>query len=334
MHIEVTDLNINIYEYDSNTPFNLRNQRLDDHVLLSFDAVYEPDVPEAKRVLVHYYEAENPWMNLIFLHGIGNGHIRYLMWFGKYFAKHGINVYFLIHPYHLERGKPEWTGGEPFYHHSPAHCIVRFHQAIKDVRRTMDLIESSPESAKLPTSLMGFSFGGMIATMTLALDKRLKSGILAFTGGDWRWLNWHSPYLGPVREGYAKYSNEWGCKDEELCVKFRSKSRSQIVQLKSIDDIFTLTPSCFHYDPLSYAKFVSQPVLMFQGIFDKIIPAQSYAGVYELLPNAKKTTIPSGHKSSYVYRRIIGHSCVKFFEKNMNRKTSEVTDEADEFDRV
>jgi len=332
MHIEVTDLNI--YEYDRNIPFNLSKQRLDDHVLLSFDAVYEPDVPEAKRVLVHYYEAENPWMNLIFLHGIGNGHIRYLMWFGKYFAKQGINVYFLIHPYHLERGKPEWTGGEPFYHHSPAHCIVRFHQAIKDVRRTMDLIESSPESAKLPTSLMGFSFGGMIATMTLALDKRLKSGILAFTGGDWRWLNWHSPYLGSVREGYAKYSNEWGCKDEELCVKLRSKSRAQIAQLKSIDDIFTLTPSCFHYDPLSYAKFVSQPVLMFQGIFDKIIPAQSYAGVYELLPNAKKVTIPSGHKSSYVYRRIIGHSCVKFFEKNIDRKMSEVSDEADEFGRA
>jgi len=328
----VSDLQI--YEYDRTVPFNLKEEHLDDHVLLSFDAVYEPDVPESKRVLVHYYEAKNPWMNLIFLHGIGNGHVRYLMWFGQYFAKHGINVYFLIHPYHLERGKPEWTGGEPFYHHSPAHCIVRFHQAIKDVRRTMDLIESSPESAKLPTSLMGFSFGGMIATMTLALDKRLKSGVLAFTGGDWRWINWHSPYLGPVRDGYAKYSNEWGCKDEELCVKLRGKSRAQIAQLKDVDDIFTLTPSCFHYDPLPYAKFINQPVLMFQGIFDKIIPAQSYAGVYELLPNGKKIIIPSGHKSSYVFRRIIGYSCVRFFEKNMNRKRFEATDEANEFDRA
>jgi len=99
---EVMDLQI--YEYDRTVPFNLKEEHLDDHVLLSFDAVYEPDVPESKRVLVHYYKAENPWMNLIFLHGIGNGHVRYLMWFGKYFAKRGINVYFLIHPYHLEEG--------------------------------------------------------------------------------------------------------------------------------------------------------------------------------------------------------------------------------------
>jgi len=48
----------------------------------------------------------------------------------------------------------------------------------------MDLIESSSESAKLPTSLMGFGFGGMIATMALALDKRLNAGVLAFTGNE------------------------------------------------------------------------------------------------------------------------------------------------------
>jgi len=34
-----------------------------------------------------------------------------------------------------------------------------------------------------------------------------------------------------VREGYAKYSNEWGCKDEELCVNLRSKSRRDVAQL-------------------------------------------------------------------------------------------------------
>lgn len=312
-----------IYEYDKNLPFNLKVEKEDEkYVLLSFDTVYEPDIPESSRVYVYRYSAENPWMRLIFLHGIGNGHIPYLMWFAENFAQKGIETYFLIQPYHMQRTKQEWNGGEPFFHHSPAHCIVRFHQAIKDVRRTIDLLESGliqGVSNDLPLGIMGFSFGGMIATMSLALDSRLDIGVLAFTGGDWRWINWYSPYVEPVREGYKKFSNEWGCKDEPKCIELRSSSRRKVHSLKELKDIFTLTPTCFHYDPLSYAKFVKQPVLMFSGVFDKVIPKQASNGLYRLLPNATKITVPSGHKSSYLFRRFIAGKSLKFFKKQAQR---------------
>jgi len=312
-----------IYEYDKTIPFNLKKEEKEGYTLLTFDTVYEPDIPESKRIYVYQYHAQNPWMKMIFLHGIGNGHIPYLMWFGEHFAKEGIETFFVIHPYHAERAKPEWEGGEPFFHHSPAHCIVRFHQAIKDVRRTVDLLESD-ESFKhlrrLPLSVMGFSFGGMITTMTLALDKRFDAGVLAFTGGDWRWINWYSPYVEPVRQGYAKYSNEWGCKDEQKCIELRKESRKKVHVLKSIEQIFELKPTCFHYDPISYAVFVNQPVLMFQGVFDKVIPSQASNGLFRLLPNAKKVIVPSGHKSSYLFRRFISRNTVKFLNNIIMEK--------------
>ncbi|MGC8955840.1 MAG: alpha/beta hydrolase [Fervidobacterium sp.] len=314
-----------IYEYDENIPFNLQREEKENYTILKFTAVYEPDIPESKTIYVYQYHAQNPWMALIFLHGIGNGHVPYLMWFGEKFAKHGIETFFLIHPYHRERAKPEWEGGEPFFHHSPAHCVVRFHQAIKDVRRTLDLIESEENFASindLPIGIMGFSFGGMIATMALALDKRIKAGILSFTGGDWRWINWYSPYVEPVRQAYALYSNEWGCKDENRCVQLRNESRRRVHNLKSIEEIFELKPTCFHYDPISYAKFVQQPVLLFQGIFDKVIPRKASDSLFRLLPNAKKITVPSGHKSSYMFRRFILKYSVKFFKDTFNASSS------------
>ncbi|OOC36812.1 alpha/beta hydrolase [Thermosipho melanesiensis] len=280
--------------------------------MLSFDVVYEPDVPEAKKIFVYKYLTKNPWGKIIVLHGIGNNHIPYLMWYAKQFSKLGLESYFLIFPYHLNRGKTNWEGGEPFYHHSPAHCIVRFHQAIKDVRRTIDLIEKNNDDIYI----MGFSFGGMITTMTMALDKRIKAGIIAFSGGDWRWINWYSPYLEKVRNGYRKYSNEWGCVDEKKCVKLRSNAKKQLTKINNINDIFTLKPTCFHYDPISYAKFVTQPTLLFQGIFDKIIPAKATKSLFESLPNAKKILIPSGHKSSYMFRRIITKMSVNFLKKS------------------
>lgn len=312
-----------IYEYDSTIPFNLESQKYENHTLLTIDTVYTPDIPESKRIYIYQFHAQKPWLTLIFLHGIGNGHVPYLMWFGERFAREGIETFFLIHPYHMQRGKPEWNGGEPFFHHSPSHCIVRFHQAIKDVRRTIDLIQTCQEFQNiqtLPIAVMGFSFGGMIATMSLALDQRLKAGVLAFTGGDWRWINWYSPYVEPVREGYRNFSNEWGCKDENRCIELRSESRKKVHNLKSIEQIFELKPTCFHYDPISYAKFVTQPTLMFQGVFDKVIPKQASNGLYRLLPNARKIIVPSGHKSSYVFRRFISKNTVSFLKEIIKQR--------------
>jgi len=145
----------------------------------------------------------------------------------------------------------------------------------------------------------------------------------SLSGGDWRWINWYSPYVEPVREGYAKYSNEWGCKDEQKCIELRSASRKKVHSLKSIDEIFSLTPMCFHYDPISYAKFIDQPVLMFTGVFDKVIPPQASNGFYRLLPNAKKISVPSGHKSSYLFRRFIGRASVKFLRDCLIKNRSQ-----------
>ncbi|WP_084758794.1 serine aminopeptidase domain-containing protein [Thermosipho affectus] len=301
-----------IYEYDPNIPLNLKKAKFSDYTLVSFDTTYEPDIPESKRIFVYQYHSKNPWGKIIILHGIGNNHIPYLMWYAKQFSKFGLESYFLIFPYHLNRGKKEWEGGEPFYHHSPAHCVVRFHQAVKDVRRTIDVIEKNDNTDNL--FIMGFSFGGMIATLSMALDKRIKAGIIAFSGGNWRWINWYSPYLEKVRTSYKMYSNEWGCFDEVKCVNLRKDSFNKLKKIKTINEIFKLKPTCFHYDPISYAKFIEQPILVFKGLFDKIIPSKASEDLYNLFPNAKKILIPSGHKSSYLFRRIITKKGIDFLK--------------------
>lgn len=302
---------VKIYEYNVDLPLNIEKKDFENYSLISFDSAYEPKIAESKRVYIYNFKPQNPWIYLIFLHGIGNGNIPYLLWFAEYFKRYGIETFFMILPYHERRSKPQWSGGEPFFSPSPSYCSEIFHEAVKDVRRTLDLIE---KLSSLPISIMGFSFGGMIATMCLALDKRLKGGILAFTGGDWKWINWHSPYTETLRENYAKYSNEYNCVDELSCIKNRSQDMQKIGNLKQIDDIFSLFPACFHYDPLSYAQFVEQPVLFFQGFFDRIIPYKSSKALFKNLPNAKKLIIPSGHKSSYLFRRIIAKKVVCFLK--------------------
>ncbi|AEH50848.1 CocE/NonD family hydrolase [Pseudothermotoga thermarum] len=298
--------------YDKNKPFNEIIEKFEEYDLISFDTVYEPDIPESKRVYVYNFKPLNPWFNLIFIHGIRNGNIPYLMWFAKYFKNFGIQTYYLILPYHAQRAKPNWLGGEPFFSTSPAFCCERFHQAVKDVRRTIDYIETK---SALPVAIMGFSFGGMIATMALALDKRIKAGILAFTGGDWYWINWFSPYTKSLRNDYKRQGNEIGCRNAKTCFENRKNAMQNVDKLTHIEEIFSLTPQCFHYDPISYAKFVEQPVLFFEALFDRIIVHKASEQLFKKLQKAKKIFVPSGHKSTYLFRKIIAKKVVDFLSE-------------------
>jgi pimeloyl-ACP methyl ester carboxylesterase len=166
---------------------------------------------------------------------------------------------------------------------------------------------------------MGVSFGGIIGTLLLALDKRINKGILTITGGNWRWINFYSPYTDRVREEYRTKGNAYGCNGEEFCAKnFRSDAQKFIKEnFFSLDDIFEKSPiPCYAYDPLSFAPFVENKVLFIQGKYDKIIPKKASEELYEMFPNVKKKVFPAGHKSSILFKRIIARWAINFIEKS------------------
>jgi pimeloyl-ACP methyl ester carboxylesterase len=278
--------------------------------LITFDASYEPIVEESKTVRVYVFEPEKIERNLIFLHGIGNGNIPYLLWFGEKFREHNIKTWFLILPYHEKRAPKNWTGGEPFYHSSPSFCVKRFDEAVQDV---IDLVGVVKKDNDKPISLMGFSFGGMITTIALAREKQIGKGVICCSGGDWRWINWYSPYTERLRELYRKNGNEYGCRSEKDCIKNRGNAPEIIKSFNSIEDIRKKPPvGCYFYDPASFAPFVDQKVLFFWALFDRVIPYQSYACLHKLLKNKKTVYLPSGHKGSYFFRRYIAKRVVRF----------------------
>lgn len=308
-----------IYEYNKDVVNYEKVNENSEYDTYIFPVNYEVEFPENKNVYVHVFEpiTEKFKGDIIFLHGIGDNNIPYLEWYGKFFQKKGYRTTFTIMPYHLQRTPYGYKGGELFYSAEPNKCVVRFHKAIKDVRRTIDLIESFPKYDKSKLFLIGVSFGGMIGTMVMALDKRIKKGTLVITGGNWRWINFHSTYTGMVREEYATKGNSYGCRSEEYCVThFRSDPVKFCREnFKTINDIFDKSPiPCYHYDPLSYAKFVNQKILFIRGKFDKVMPKEATNELLELLPNKKVRFIPTGHKTTIIFKRQIGIWILKHLE--------------------
>lgn len=277
---------------------------------LTFKASYEPVVKESETVHVYVFEPPEVKHNLVFLHGIGNGNIPYLMWFGERFKKANVKTWFLILPYHSERAPAEWKGGEPYYHHSPSYCVQRFYEAVQDVCDLVDVIRKDNDR---DVSIMGFSFGGMIATLALAREKRIKKGILCCCGGDWRWINWYSPYTATLRDLYRQNDNEHGCKSERDCVKNRGKAEEVVGSFRSLEEIALKAPvGCYLYDPVSFAPFVEQEVLFFWAIFDRVFPYPSYRALHRLLKKKKTIFLPTGHKSSYMFKEFIARKVIRF----------------------
>ncbi|RAO98782.1 alpha/beta hydrolase [Petrotoga sp. 9PW.55.5.1] len=278
------------------------------------DPIYE----ENETQIVHVFQPQGKVKgDIVFLHGIGPNNIPYLEWYGRFFKKFGYRTSVVILPYHLERKPKDVEDGDPYYSPEPKECVVLFHNAVKDVRRSIDLLETFDDFSEDNLYLMGVSFGGIIGTMSLALDQRIKKGILMITGGNWRWINFYSPYTQKVRERYAKEKNSFGCDSEEFCKKFRSDAATFVKDnINSIEDIFSKTPiTCYHYDSLSYAKFVKQPVFFVKGSFDKIMPHKATRDLEKLISNKIVRRIPAGHKSSYFLKRFVGKWVINFLEK-------------------
>ncbi|WGS64462.1 alpha/beta hydrolase family protein [Marinitoga aeolica] len=307
-----------LYQYKKST-INYEKYNENDYIVLKFPVNYATHYEENKNVYVHLFESNKILGDIIFLHGIGNNNIPYLEWYARFFKTQGYRTSVVILPYHLKRTPKGMNGGDPFYSADPDKCVIEFHNAVKDVRRTIDLIENFKDFKENNLYLFGISFGGIIGTMTLALDKRFKKGVLMITGGNWRWINFHSPYTYKVREEYKTKGNAYGCNSEEFCIKHFRKDPVNFVSKKfqRIEDVFDKAPiPCYSYDPISFAKFVNQPILFIRGIFDKIIPKEATDDLISLLPNASVQKIPTGHKSSILFKRLVGKKILNFLQKH------------------
>jgi len=309
-------LSITEIEYDKK-PLNLEIIKHEDFDEYVFNSPYEDIFYNFKKSTFYLFKPEKFVKgDIIFLHGIGNGNIPFLMWYARYFRKLGYRTSFVIMPYHLSRTPEGEKAGDTFYSAEPCECVKKFHFAVKDVRRVIDILEGMPSYSSKRLYLMGMSFGGIIGSISLALDQRISKGALLVTGGNWRWINFHSPYTLKIKYEVETKGNSYGCTGELKCIEhFRKEPVKYILNnFKKIEDIFKLEHvGCYKYDPLSFAPFIEQEVLFLRAVFDKVIPKNASLELKSLIKNVVYRRIPTGHKSSILLRKYIAKMVLKFF---------------------
>lgn len=246
--------------------------------------------------------------NIIFLHGTGQKNLKHLLWFIEHMPEHGFSGTMMILPYHFERTPERYKSGELFMETNATLLRNRFENAVVDTLTTVNYLKEF----KKPIYIMGYSFGGFIAVISASLNKDIRKLSLVVTGGNFYHITWKSFATKVLR---VKYEEDKSCNEKKCYELHQYIYREYLKNLETPKIVVNSAPkACFEYDPLTFAKFVEQPTLLFEAMFDIFIPKASSQELNKALPNSKLYKLPVGHLSSILYKKKVLNKTVKHFK--------------------
>ena len=270
---------------------------------------------ESSFIHLYIYPSSQKRGTLLFLHGLGRYNLKYLRYFPRKMSSLGYSSALMILPYHFDRTPQGKKSGEMFLDTTDNPTLrSRFEHAAVDTLTSLDFLA---ENYGYPLYLMGYSFGGMIATIAAAFRNDLSGLSLAVSGGNFLHITWESVVTKVFR---VRYEQNQEC-DIEKCRKWHSSDNfyRYIGELKNPKIQLDSAPmQCYEYDPLVFAKFVKAPTVMFTALFDIFIPKKASDELYKFLgsPAKKRYYLPSGHITSFFFwRSFITSKTARFFQE-------------------
>jgi dienelactone hydrolase len=180
-----------------------------------------------------------------------------------------------------------------------------YQTSVTDIRQVIDWAENRPELDHHKTSLVGISFGGFVSTIAMALDRRIRAGVLIISGGNsekitrhgWllRWQYRISPaeYRGN-QEAYFRYLNEVAAKGLENALADKNS---------------------YLTDPLTFARYLKgRPILMLNAHWDEIIPRVATVDLWNACGKPTIAWYPATHSSIWVWYPWLGRRISGFLQ--------------------
>ncbi len=276
--------------------FNPVNLTADGPVKFWMPSAYASGYPENQNVPLHVLvpEGPGPHPTVIILHYWGAVDLKAEMELAKRLTGRGIASVIVELPYHLTRAPKGTRSGELAIQPDPERMRATMIQAVYDLRRTLDWIETRPEFDGDKIGLAGTSLGAIVGSLAFAIDPRISAYSSILGGADLASTVWGSSRL--VREREVLRKNGW--------------TRE------------TLADALRPIEPTAYFKADDpRPAYLIAARYDTIVPVSSYRALQNALPNLKTLWIETGHYGGFVVQNSIHNSVVNFFDKSFSGQT-------------
>jgi dienelactone hydrolase len=191
-------------------------------------------------------------------------------------ADRGVAALFLKLPYYGERRPKGGPGPVPgrFLSADIERTMTSMRQGVCDVRRGLSWLASRDDVDSSRLGVAGISLGGIVSSITAAVDPAVRDGVFLLAGGDLSKILWDMPET-------AKFRAAW------------EASGRTVEDLKALTDPF---------DPLTYAhRLAGKRLLMIAGKVDEVVPSASTKALWEAAGRPPIRWYDCGHYSAIGY---------------------------------
>ena len=233
---------------------------------------------------------------VILSHGWGDRSVFPCKLLARALAKRGIACFLLYLVFHSSRlpevvknRLPELTAEEWF---------SGYQMSVVDIRQIIDWAIAVEGISQEHIAVMGLSLGGIISAIAMAVDERIKAGVLMVTGGNSEKIV-QTSRISAFRKHYKRSEAEYN-EIQERYLRYLAE-----VAKRGLENVTPDTNS-FLTDPLTFAHLLRQrPLLMINARWDEFIPKEATLDFWEACDKPSISWYPATHSSIWLWYPLI-----------------------------
>ncbi len=238
---------------------------------------------------------------VILVHGMGDRSVYPCRLIAHTLAKKGIASFIVFLVFHKLRANTVITKKYPKL--SSDEWFESYQVSVTDIRQVIDWSSCRPEIIQEKIAVVGISFGGMISTIAMGVEKRIQAGIFVVSGGNSDTITRYSLLM------------RWQYKHDKEEFRRAQKSYLQYlseVEQKGFENVLVPKRS-YLTDPMTYSRAVrNRPVLMLNALWDEMIPRVSTLELWQALGKPSLTWYPSTHASIWLWYPLMARRIYAF----------------------
>lgn len=236
---------------------------------------------------------EGPKPVVLILHYWGASDLRAEVAMAGDLRRDGIASVLVALPYHLGRTPKGYRSGEMAIQPDPAIMVATLRQAVLDIRRAVDWIETRTEFNSKKIGLAGTSLGAVVSATVYGVEPRIGPATFVVGGVDIAHILWNSSRVVSARERLRRLGYT------------ETKLREALVSV----------------EPMSFLPRKNQtPTFVVGAKFDSVIPVSDTEKLIERLPNASTLWLDTGHYGGIFVQRRVQRTVSKFFRETFDGK--------------
>ncbi|MCX7925898.1 MAG: prolyl oligopeptidase family serine peptidase [Fimbriimonadales bacterium] len=205
---------------------------------------------------------------VVLLHSLGIRRPELEMGLARELVRHGIAVFVMTLPYHMQRTPPGHGSGDLILAGDVALLREAATQATWDVRRAFDWLQRQPETDPERIALVGISLGAILGATAMACEPRVHSAALILGGADLAHVLW----------------------DSILAIRARARLRQEGYTLERLRQ--ELAP----VEPLNLlTPELGEKTFVIGARFDIVVPTEDTEKLIRALGNPKVLWLNTGH---------------------------------------